>query len=235
MILKPTKQEVLRPADDTYIAVCIGVFDLGKHYNKFSAEEKQSLLIAWEIDEMITKGDYQGKRFVVTKRYNANFFKSFSKSISSAILADIESWRGKPFTETEYEHIEKVGFNLDKLIGKSCQLQLQTNDKDYQNITAVMKLHKSMQPLTPETDWSGDKYPDWIKKIQAEGGVEIGQLVTDEVEPPKSTEVTPARESEVITANEDEDPMLGLTDADKQEWDNSAAVENPGDEDNVPF
>ena len=50
---------------------------------------------------------------------------------------DLVSWRGRPFTETE-----KKGFDITKLIGIPCQLNVMHNEKGKEKISSVMPLGK---------------------------------------------------------------------------------------------
>ena len=53
------------------------------------------------------------KPFSIGKEY------TLSLSSKSNLYKDLVSWRGKPFTEEELE-----GFDLSKLLGKPCQIQI---------------------------------------------------------------------------------------------------------------
>ena len=59
------------------------------------------------------------------------------------LRADLESWRGKGFTDRELE-----GFDLENILGKNCMLNIihkQTEKAIYANIVSVMPLMKNMQ------------------------------------------------------------------------------------------
>jgi len=50
---------------------------------------------------------------------------------------DLVSWRGRPFTEQE-----KQGFDITKLIGVPCQINVMHNDSGKEKISSVMPLGK---------------------------------------------------------------------------------------------
>ena len=142
-------------------AICIAVYDLGFQKTVWNGATKlqHKIILRFELDEQMTQeGEYKGKRFNVSKRYTN------SLAPQARLRADLESWRGVPFTAEDLK-----GFDLDKLIGVNCLINIlheKKGDKTYANITSIMKLKKGMQPMIQETDTK--ETPEWIKKIQAE-------------------------------------------------------------------
>ena len=61
--------EQIKPG--SYGAVCVGVFDIGTHPGQYNGKPTQNhqVIIAFEIDEEMTKGEYAGKRFMMNKWY----------------------------------------------------------------------------------------------------------------------------------------------------------------------
>ena len=71
---------------------------------------------------------------------------------------DLEGWRGKSFTESELE-----GFDLEKLIGSNCMLNIVYNKKGKAKISGISKLMAGLSPLIPETK---RRVPDWVKGLR---------------------------------------------------------------------
>jgi len=188
---KPDEKKFEKCPSGTYAAVCIGVFDLGMEKEVWEGKEsvKQKVLIAFEVDERIKSGDYTGERFVLSKKY------TFSSHEKATLRKHLESWRGKAFSDEEI-----AGFDIEKIVGKSCYIQVMEKTsqtgKQYQIISSILPLPKNVKELEIETDWTGGKYPDWIKRKQIEGGVKDVQV---------SEEITDASDDEVITADDDDD------------------------------
>ena len=112
---------------------------------------KHRVRIYWQIKEKMDSG----KPFLVGKTYTLSLHKK------SSLRPDLESWRGRPFTEVEAE-----GFDLEKLLGANCQLNLMHTSKDgetYTNVQAIVPAHKEMMPLKPE---------DYIRKCDRDDWVE---------------------------------------------------------------
>lgn len=147
---------------DVHNGVCIGVYDMGTHVGVYGA--KRSVKLLFEIDAQ--RAD--GKNFTVSRDYG------FTISKKSKLREMIEAWRGKPFTEAE----ENEGFDLAKLLGQPCAVQVvhkDSNGSTYANIGSIMKLMKGMQPMKPTykpcsyfIDDHGKNLPadmpEWIKK-----------------------------------------------------------------------
>lgn len=80
-----------------------------------------------------------GKPFIVQKRYTASLHEK------SKLRPELESWRGRAFTEDELKE-----FDLEKLLGANCLLNVAHVVKDgktYANVTAVMPLKRGMEKL----------------------------------------------------------------------------------------
>jgi hypothetical protein len=147
--------------EGTYQAICLGVFDLGMQEKKWNGEIKHDhqVLILWEVDKRMTKGEYAGKRFLISKRY------TMSLGEKANLRKDLTSWRGKKFTEDELK-----AFDLEKIIGVNCLLTIIKNDK-YTNVGVVSKLMENQQPITKELE----VIPEWIGKLQEKGLANINK------------------------------------------------------------
>jgi hypothetical protein len=135
--------------------VCVDVVDMGMLKVTWNGVEKtqHKIRIVWQIEELM--GD--GKPFIVQKRYTASLHEK------SKLRPELESWRGRAFTEDELQE-----FDLEKLIGANCLLNVahvQKDGKTYANVTAVMPLKKGMEKLTATNytrvvDRKDDQQPD---------------------------------------------------------------------------
>jgi len=129
----------LTPAG-TFIATCYRFIDRGTQMTEFNGERKtrREVMISWEIaDEMMT----DGRPFSATKTY------TWSMHEKAALRRDLESWRGKAFTDDDFEGDH--AFNTKNLLGKSCMLTIThttKGDKTYSNIASVGKLMKNVTP-----------------------------------------------------------------------------------------
>lgn len=118
-------------------AICIDVVDLGLLETTYNKQTKKShkIYVIWEIDE----ADEKGSRFTVRRRY------TLSLGDKASLRKDLESWRARAFTPEELK-----GFDVEKLIGVNCQLNVVhevRDNKTWANVTAIMPLGKGMQRM----------------------------------------------------------------------------------------
>lgn len=155
----------------THVAVCTLVADMGvQPTGKF--KPKPQVYIRWELPNEVTSWkDSDGKDhsgpMVIGKKYTV------SLSEKANLRGDLESWRGKMFTEQEL-----AGFDIKNILGKACMLGVTHNtvgNKTYANISAVMGLPKNTPPPTPSvtplaydldthSDATFQKLPGWLQE-----------------------------------------------------------------------
>ena len=123
----------------TWAAVCCDVVDLGMLKVAFGGKEKtqHKIRIVWQISEV--KPD--NKPYTVSKRYTLSLHEK------STLRKDLESWRGRKFTTQELD-----GFDVETVLSVPCMLAIIQEEKGsdvYANVTAIMKLPKGMELLSP--------------------------------------------------------------------------------------
>lgn len=121
-----------------HIGVCVDVVDLGMKPTPWG--DKHKIRVVWQIEELMDNG----KPFLVSKPY------TLSLNEKANLRKDLESWRGRAFTEQESD-----GFDMEAVIGKNCLLNVQqkvTGENTYANVTGVMPLKRGMTPIFP-TDY----------------------------------------------------------------------------------
>ena len=132
-------------------AVCVDVFDLGIQDYGFGPQEK--IEITWQLEEKNAK---TGKRFQVAQRYTPSLHEK------SRLRPMLEAWRGRKFTKDEERE-----FDIEKLLGANCQLQIIHNVRDegrtYANVQAVVPQAKGTTKLRPE---------EYIRRIDREKNFE---------------------------------------------------------------
>lgn len=154
------------PEAGTTQAVCCGVWDLGLQKTTYNGTEKvkHQVVIAWEVVEKINvpESEYHGKPYMLSKTYTVSLYEGAN------LRKDLESWRGKPFTETEVSE----GFDVEKLYGVNCLVGIaheadHTNTKTYANITAILPLAKGMEKITPLRTRE-EAAPKWVTEKAAQ-------------------------------------------------------------------
>ena len=123
--------------DGLHTACCVDIVDLGIVAGAYGAKHK--VRIVWQLDAV---DDEHGRRFDVARVYTLSLHER------AALRKDLESWRGKKFTEAELD-----GFDLQKLLGVNCQVQVvQQVSEDgsvYANVATVVPPAKGRPKLAP--------------------------------------------------------------------------------------
>jgi len=157
----------------THIARCCKVIDLGtqKSDGQYGVKIQEKILIMWELptELRVFKEENGPEPFVVSKEYTAGL------SEKSNLRADLQSWRGRPFTTEELE-----GFSVAKLVGAACTLGIvhKPGKKDpsqvYANISSLSPVMKGMNcpqaiipPVLYEIEMGKNEVfqslPEWIQ------------------------------------------------------------------------
>jgi hypothetical protein len=150
--------------EGTHIARCYLLADIGYQETKFGTKLK--LVIGWEIPGEPLD---DGRPMSLTAMYTN------SLSEKANLRRDLESWRGRKFTETELS-----GFDLRNIVGKPCMITVVHNDsggRTYANVTAVTAIPKDLPVPDAVNDNivfdidAGDSVsvlPEWIQRKVAE-------------------------------------------------------------------
>lgn len=158
-----------------HVAVCWRVCDLGTQTTTWQGEAKSSrkVMLSWEIPDESVIVDGEAKPMIISSRY------TFSMHEKAALRKDLESWRGRPFVDTDFG---PTGFNIKNLLGKGCMLNVVHREKDgktYANIFNVARLPKGLTtpaPVNPlvyfsmqtPADYSTvtfNSFPEWLQEI----------------------------------------------------------------------
>lgn len=151
-------------AADNYAALCYQFVHIGHVPDNFNeGKVKDMILLGFEIP---------GERKVFKEENGEESYRvsqEFSNSLNSkaSLRKFLEAWRGQPFTKEELE-----GFNLLKLIGAPCMLNIVHKEgtgekagKKYLKIGSVAKLAKGMEKPKPFTPVQVLTYTKWSEEI----------------------------------------------------------------------
>ena len=129
IVAKNSENEYPKVPTGVHNARCIRVIDLGTQRNDYQGQItwKRQALIIWELPQQLSND----VPMTISKFYTLSLHEKSNLSM------DLVSWRGRPFTETE-----KKGFDITKLIGIPCQLNVMHNEKGKEKISSVMPLGK---------------------------------------------------------------------------------------------
>lgn len=126
-------------AEGTHIGRCVRVIDLGLQPGSAQyPDAKHKVLFVWEVPGETVNIDGEDKPSLLMARYTSSLHKK------SRLRADLESWRGRAFTDVELK-----GFSLKAVLDAPCMLAVvHTPDGRYANVRSVSKMPKGV-PAPP--------------------------------------------------------------------------------------
>lgn len=180
--------------EGVHLAVCYAVYDIGHQWNPKFNKMEQKIVVIWELPQERIDVDRDGKKVNLPRAISNRYTTSLGEKAN--LRKDLESWRGKKFTEDELK-----GFDISKLLGVGCQLNVihtEKNGSKYANIATIIPLPKGVK--APKTENERVSYdierdghvlpktcPEWVqklimasqewqKKTDAPEGEEVGEL-----------------------------------------------------------
>jgi len=156
--------------EDLHLAVCYGIWDLGTQFSEKWSKTIHKVVIVWELPNCRGEFERDGKMIDLPRAISKTYTVSLHKKAD--LRKDLESWRGKRFSEEELK-----GFDLKKLLGAPCQIQVihnKVDDKTYSNIAALTKAPTGtkIKPENPVTFFSFEEQtdipintPQWISDL----------------------------------------------------------------------
>jgi hypothetical protein len=140
--------------------------DLGLLDTQFG--QKHKVEIRWQLEEAIESETKGLIRPIVRQRFTNSLHEK------AKLRGVLETWRGRKFTKDEL-----TGFDLEKLLGASCQIQVIHNVSDegqtFANVNAVIPLGKGMAKVRVETDYVRQADRERQRNIQTTGEIETAE------------------------------------------------------------
>lgn len=151
----------------THVARCFRIIDLGTQHGEYKGQptRRNQILVSWELpDELI---EIEGEqRPITTSRFYTN-----SLGEKANLRKDLESWRGRSFTDDELRK-----FDLESILGKPCMLTVVGGENGKTKVATVSGMPKNTkcpeQVNEPFTFWLDefdhnkfDELSDGLKKI----------------------------------------------------------------------
>lgn len=148
-----------------YMAVCVGVIDLGEQYSEKFKSYSNKVKFVWALPSETIEIDGKTEERQLSKEF------TFSVSKKGGLRTFLESWNSKTYSDDEFADLDV----FDQL-GKPCQLQVVLNDTgEYSNVANLMPLPKGMPAPVSNTAfvaWDMEKWddavfealPEWTKE-----------------------------------------------------------------------
>jgi hypothetical protein len=175
LIATGSNKEFKPVPEGSHMAVCFRVIDLGTQRWEYQGTPQmgRKVLIAWELHGEADDGSPlttdDGQPLSVSKEYTLSLGKKAN------LRADLESWRGRAFQESELQ-----GFDISALLGQPCMVTIkhtQKGDKTYSNVATVSKFPAALKDHKPKavnklqlfdvSEFDRSLYeslPEWLRK-----------------------------------------------------------------------
>ena len=167
---KSTQKEIV--PSGTHVAICYRMIHIGTQEFEWGGETKKvdKVRLSFELPhELRTYGDNE-LPMAISKEYTLSLHEKAN------LRKDLESWRGKTFTEDELK-----SFDLTNLLGVACNLSIvhdtTKSGATYPKITNISALSKGMEKPVQinesfefnydsefNTDWLDNECPDWLRE-----------------------------------------------------------------------
>ena len=195
--------------EGVFLARCYKMVDVGTQTitSQFGTKESRQIYLYWEL-----LADDEGEEVRMDDGQPFSIFNSYKLSMhqKSNLRKHLEAWRGKKFTEEE-----AADFDLSKLLGQACKLQIvHTDSKDgqrtYANIAAIMTSKKKPEGVNelvsfsisdPDMEVFND-LPEWLQN-KIEESPEWQEDDDDSEE--QAAPAAPAKTAKAVPANGGED------------------------------
>lgn len=195
MKIKDKAKPKLPPIEPgVYIAICVGVIDLGEQYSEKFKNYSNKVKIVWEIPSETVEVDGKQEPRQLSKEF------TISSSKKGNLRGFISSWNAKSYSDDEFLELD-----LFEQLGLACQLNVVLNETgEYANIETIMPLPKGFPVPESKTEhikwdmenWDDavfEKLPEWIRdQIKKSTQYQKEHAPTDEIKINTSTgEVCP--------------------------------------------
>lgn len=120
----------------THVARCIRLIDLGTQHSEYKGKptRRNQLLITWELPNETVETE-KGIIPLTASRFYTN-----SLGEKANLRQDLETWRGRGFTEAELQK-----FDLESVLGAPCMLTVVSGENGKTKVAGVTGLPKNIE------------------------------------------------------------------------------------------
>lgn len=148
-----------------YMAVCVGVVDLGEQYSEKFKNYSNKVKFVWALPSEMIEVDGKQEERQLSKEF------TISTSKKGSLRSFLQSWNSKNYADEEFAELD-----LFEQLGKACQLQVVLNEtREYSNVENLMPIPKGTPAPTSKTaffiwdmdNWDSaafEKLPQWTQE-----------------------------------------------------------------------
>ncbi len=119
----------------THVARCVKLIDLGTQHGEYKGQptRRNQVLVVWELPDETIEIEGEQKP-ITTSRFYTN-----SLGEKANLRHDLESWRGRMFTDDELRQ-----FDLETILGVPCLLTIVSGENGKTKVASVSGMAKGM-------------------------------------------------------------------------------------------
>ncbi len=140
-------------APGVYMAVCVGVVDLGEQYSELYKNYSNKLKFVWALPSEVIEVDGKTEERQLSREF------SVATKVTSKLRSFLSSWNSKAYSDDEYLELDIMG-----QIGKPCMLNVVLNESgEYANVDSIMPIPNGIPTPTSKTPfftWDMDQWDD---------------------------------------------------------------------------
>ena len=148
-----------------YMAVCVGVVDLGEQYSEKFKNYSNKVKFVWALPSELIEVEGKQEERQLSREF------TFSVSKKGGLRSFLQSWNSKTYSDDEFGELD-----VFEQLGKPCQLQVVLNDTgEYSNVENLMPLPKGIPAPVSKTefftwdmenwdDTAFEKLPQWTQE-----------------------------------------------------------------------
>lgn len=148
--VKP-KQPPVEPG--VYMAVCVGIVDLGEQYSEKFKNYANKVKFVWALPSEVIEVEGKQEERQLSREF------TFSLSKKGGLRSFLESWNSKTYSDDEFAELD-----VFEQVGKPCQLQVVLNETgEYSNVSNLMPVPKGFPAPASKTaffTWDMDNWDD---------------------------------------------------------------------------
>lgn len=138
-----------------YMAVCVGVIDLGEQYSELYKSYSNKVKFVWALPGETWEVDGKTEERQLSREF------SVATKKTGKLRTFLGSWNSKNYTDEEFMELD-----LFDQIGKPCQLNVVLNDTgEYANVDSIMPIPRGLPAPVSKTaffTWDMDKWDDAV-------------------------------------------------------------------------
>ena len=156
MKIKDSAKPALPPVPaGQYLAVCVGVYDLGEQFSEKYKNYSPKLMISFDIPSVTIEVDGKQEPRQLSREF------TISGKNNSNLRAFISSWNGMQYSDEAFGEFDPLA-----QVGKPAMINVLLNETgEYANIDTIMPLFPGLPApttVTPLRVWDMDKWDDKV-------------------------------------------------------------------------